>query len=155
MRAIKILLLLSFVTIFLVYWNYEWIPDDQIKDMRQFFKIFSAINQAKLAHVAKVEAFVRTDKLADLFLSPRIKKIKKLIAESEMLIAEGEKTLDAIELAQKKHDYKLAKEQSFELEVTIRKMKNKDLEANELYEELNDILEGGPEDDKKNPKMSV
>lgn len=155
MKAIKIVLLLSFAAIFLVYWNYERIPDGQIKDMRQFFKIFSAINQAKLAHVAKVEAFARTDKLADLFLSPRIKKIKKLIGESEKLIAQGQKILDAIELAQKKHDYKLAKEQSFELEVTIRKMKNKDLEANELYEELNDLLRGGPEEEEKNPKLSV
>jgi len=157
MKAIKILLLLVLAVVFLIFWNCERIPDKQIKEMRNFFKIFSVINKAKLAHVAKVEAFARSNKLAALVLSPKIIEIKNLIGKSDEFIADGEKILDAIELAQKKHDYKLAREQSFELEVTIRKMKNKNLEVKELYEELDDILEGRPEgeNEEKNPKISI
>jgi hypothetical protein len=134
MNLVKILLLLVAATLFLAHWNYERTPDDPILDMGDFFLRYSAKNATILVRVAKVEAFARTDKLALKLLSPQIKKIKNLVGESDELITEGEKILDAIELAQKKEDYKTAAKESFEIEKKIRGIKEKNLKANELYE---------------------
>jgi len=153
MNLVKILLLLVVAAVFLAFWNYERTPDDPVMEMGDFFLLYSAKNSATLVRVERVEAFTLTDKQTLKLLTPKIDKIKKLVGESDQLIAEGEQILNVIEQAQINEDYKTASEESFEIEKKIRGIKSKWSKANALYDELSNLL--GPADGKKNPKIAV